>query len=66
MHGALVGDLEEARTLIVVELALERDCALDPVDHALLGLAGLAIGGVDFGVASRTVTRSSGNDLRSA
>src|SRR6185369_506288 len=41
VHGAFVGNLQEARPLVIVELARERDDTLDPVEHAFLGLAGL-------------------------
>ena len=34
-----------------VEVAPQRDGALDAVDHSFLGLAGLAIGGMDSAVA---------------
>src|ERR1043166_1840229 len=50
MHRALVGNLHEAGALGVVERAFERDRAVDPVDHAFLGLAVRAIGRVNLGV----------------
>src|SRR5262249_18957539 len=46
----LVGDLEEPRTLAIIESAGERDGPIDAVEHPFFGLAALAIGGVDLGV----------------
>ena len=47
MDGALVGDLEEARTLFVIKVSLEGDHAINVVDHPFLCLAFGTIGGVN-------------------
>ena len=46
VHRALVGDLEQPLPLRLVERALEREHALDPVDPAFPRLALGAVGGV--------------------
>src|SRR5579871_864499 len=50
VHRAFVGDLQQPCALLGIEVAIERDGALDVVDHAFLGLTGGAIGGVDAAV----------------
>jgi hypothetical protein len=42
----LVGDLHEPGALAFVEVAGERDRAVDPIEHPFLGFADRAIGGV--------------------
>src|SRR4029079_13528759 len=44
---ALLGDLEEARTLLAIKVALEGDDTIDVVDHPFLCFAFGAIGGVN-------------------
>src|SRR5262245_59923959 len=51
VHSAFVGDFHQPLALRRIEIAGERDGALDAVDHPLLGLAVRAILGVDLGVA---------------
>ena len=51
MDRTFVGDLQEPLALLRVERAAQCDGPLDAVDHPFLGLAFLAIGGVDAGVA---------------
>ena len=48
MHRALVGDLDQPLALVGVEVAGERDGALNAVDLAFLGFALLAILRMDF------------------
>ena len=47
MDGALVGDLEEARTLFAIKVSLEGDYAINVVDHPFLCFAVGTIGGVN-------------------
>jgi hypothetical protein len=60
---ALVRDLDEARPLRRVEIAGERDAALDVIDLAVLGLALGAIGRVMRECSSSTRTPSRGRPL---
>src|SRR5436305_10592793 len=48
MHRALVGDFHQPLALVGVECAFDADDALDLVEHALPGLAFLAIPCVDL------------------
>jgi hypothetical protein len=47
MHRAPVGNLQQPVTLFLVETAAQCDHTLDPIDETFLGLAGLAVGGMD-------------------
>src|SRR5690242_20097510 len=48
MHRALIGDLQQAPALLLVERPAQDDRALDAIDHAFLGLAIRAIGGMNL------------------
>src|SRR5262249_10509720 len=48
MDWALVGDLQQARALLVAERARELHVALDEVQQALFRFAGLTVRSVDF------------------
>ena len=50
VHGAAVGDLQQALLLLLVERSCDLDFAFDPVEHALGKVAGLALRGMDLGV----------------
>ncbi len=47
MDGTAFGDVHQPLPLVVVEVADELDLAVDLVDHALGGLAGLAVLGMN-------------------
>src|SRR5262249_57709866 len=51
MDRTFIGDLQKPPALLRIERAGQRDGALDAVDHPFLGLAILAIGGVDSPMA---------------
>src|SRR6516165_9214330 len=50
MHRTLVGDFEQPPPLLRIKRAAQYDGPLDAVDHAFLGLAIFAIGGVNSGM----------------
>jgi hypothetical protein len=50
VHRALVGDLQKLRFLRVVEVAFQRQDAVDAIDLRSLCLAILAVGNVNFAV----------------
>ena len=50
MHRALVGNLDEPNALLLVEIARQRDDAIDTIDHPFLGFAVLAVDGMNPGV----------------
>src|SRR2546429_3831317 len=51
MDRTFIRDLQQPPALLRIERAAQRDGALDAVDHPFLGLAILAIGGVDSPMA---------------
>jgi hypothetical protein len=51
VHRTFVGDFEKPLAILGAEITFERDHALDTLDHALLGFAFGAIGGVNAAVA---------------
>ena len=66
MHRALVGDLEEARALVVGERPQKLHVPVDAVQHPLPILAGGAVRSVNLGVHQVNFTFSSGQPLRRA
>ena len=50
VNRALIGDVEQSLSLLVVEFPLKLDFPLDPVQHSDFRRAGLAIFGMDFGM----------------
>ena len=55
MDRTLVGDLQDLRTLLLREVAGDRDLPLDPIEHALLGFTFGAVVRVDLEWRRRTV-----------
>jgi hypothetical protein len=50
MHRAFVGDLQQLATLRIIEISLQREHPLDPVDVTVARFALRAVGRVDFAV----------------
>ena len=51
VHRTFVGDFQKPLARLSIKLALESDDAVDVIEHAFLGFAFGAVGGVDATVA---------------